>query len=786
MKNNSKTTIFSFSRFLSFLFIQLILFSTDRLAGQCGAPDLAPTIECDSAPLICLQNWCYGGTLDANPGHNSFCGPNTSVHNPQSYKFIVTDEEVMFEIHVDDCDSGNGLQSAILGACPWETFDVYDCDPGTPPGGTMFLHSTGFEIGQMGWLLIDGSNGSTCSYTITSTFGISQPELVGEISLVTATPTSTIPGYYGITVEATPPVANAHGYYWVHGWSGDTITSTDNTTFILVPCDIDPGIYTICARAFSGCDTTENETCVEFELPAHDEIIKSPSTFCSETFPFMWFDLTIPGPGTYTQSFPQPSGCPIDSIWQVDVYPESETGIIDTSVCDYSFMYEGEVYDASGTYLLDYPGQGVNGCDSIAELHLTLDIIELFIEANCLDSQFTLLPHILEHYLSNDSIYFSWYDCDYDSLLSTAINFTPDTTGCFCLVLEHSFCSDTICSTFESDPCETSCSLVQHTGCSQDPVLFTYDGEIPEGSTLHWLIDFPGAPGTYFSGTDSLLLFYDQSGCYRASLTIVDSLNSQTCVDSFCIESPVSIASFCCSEFKCDTCTTLMIGLSGTAPWTIYISDGVTTDTVPGITDTPYHHEVCPPADSTITYSLIVTDTVNECPAIITTENPVTIHLSSSPIASILQETDTLCANEGMTSYNWTNCQTKETVSSSQCFTPGTSGCYCVEIVNVSGCVDTACIDFLISAVSDLNNDLIGILPVPSSGSWEVRMPDRVQTPVTWSLVDLSGRLLEQGILSESIGQIALDKIPNSGLYYLKFVGQNGRMITSKVVILTE
>ena len=480
MQNKMKTTFLSVDRITSLLLILLLMHAADRLAGQCGAPDLLPTIQCETAPLICLENWCYETTNEPNPGWNGFCGPNTSVHNPQFYQFIPSSEDVEIVIHVDNCQGGgNGIQSALIIACPWVPSDVISCDPGTAPGGFIYLSGSGFTIDQPAWLLIDGNSGATCGYTITETSGISAPELTGEITQVSATSSPTIPGFLGITVEATPPAAEAHGYYWILSWSGDTITSTHNSTLINVPCDIEPGIYSICARAFSGCDTTESEVCVEIEMPAQEDIIKSPSTFCPEEFPYMWFNLSIPGPGIYTQTFPQPSGCPIDTTWQIDTYPDGET--------------------------------------------------------------------------------------------------------------------------------------------------------------------------------------------------------------------------------------------------------------------------------------------------------------------SIIQDIDTLCANgEEVNSYHWFSCQTKETVSSSQCFIPGTSGCYCVEMVNTSGCRDTACIDFLISLISGFQNELIGILPVPSSGIWEVRIPDQMQMPVAWTLLDLSGLYLEQGILFESAGQIVLDKIPASGLYYIKFTGRNGKTITAKVVIQIE
>ena len=147
----------------------LALLSSQFVHSQCNPPNDLPTITCEEAPLVCLLNACYE-TLN-NPLNccNGWCGANTAIHNPEYFAFIPTCPDVEIYIHVDFCTSGVGLQSALLQNCPWDNSDVIACDPGTPPGGTMMLSATGLIVGQQYWLVIDGSSGATCDYTITHT-----------------------------------------------------------------------------------------------------------------------------------------------------------------------------------------------------------------------------------------------------------------------------------------------------------------------------------------------------------------------------------------------------------------------------------------------------------------------------------------------------------------------------------------------------------------------------------------------------------------------------------------
>ncbi|MBK9984583.1 MAG: T9SS type A sorting domain-containing protein [Saprospiraceae bacterium] len=134
----------------------------------------------------------------------------------------------------------------------------------------MILQASGLIVGQPYWLLIDGSNGSTCQYTIEYTTGVFGPQLTGELDPVqTFTNLNVVSqGYQDLQIVTGPSIGNAHGYYWTFGWNNDTITTTLPELNINIAANAPPGIWNICVHAFSGCDTTENEICTQIEIIA--------------------------------------------------------------------------------------------------------------------------------------------------------------------------------------------------------------------------------------------------------------------------------------------------------------------------------------------------------------------------------------------------------------------------------------------------------------------------------------------------------------------------------------
>jgi gliding motility-associated-like protein len=393
-----------------FLFV-ISLFSATASKAQCNPPDQLPTPTCDEAPTICLTDACYTTLNNPLVCCTGFCGNMTIINNPQYFAFTPTLADVEIDIHVDNCSSGSGLQSAIINACPWSgPNEVLACNGGSPPGATMVLIASGLVPGQTYWLMIDGNNGATCQYTIDFVAGVFEPQIDEDLTSIEAIPDVVCQGFNNFMLTAEPSIGNAHGYYWVLEWNNDTLTTTLPEITFDIPDDAPPGTWSICARAFSGCDTTDTEVCVNIEIVELDDEEKGPDFFCPEEFPIYWGALDINGPGTYTQEFFTPDGCPFDSVWYVDQYPDVEVGMLDTLHCEESLIYEGEFYDNAGMYQLEYPGMGMNGCDSTAELNVTLAAINAYIELNCENGEFVLNPIIEDLVPANADIDWQWYD----------------------------------------------------------------------------------------------------------------------------------------------------------------------------------------------------------------------------------------------------------------------------------------------------------------------------------------------------------------------------------------
>jgi hypothetical protein len=321
---------------ISLSVLLLLAFVSSDVHAQCGAPDQLPTVNCEDAPIICLQDWCYETTQESSPEPwTGFCGFNTSVQNPQFYKIIADSGFIEIEINVSSCSGGqNTLQAALIGACPWEVSDVWDCHNAAPPGSD-FVLTAGGDAGQMFWLLIDGSAGSTCEYTITSIYGAYNPEFSEELTMILASDTTLVAGLDVITLEVSPRINFAHGYYWVPGWGpeNDTLYTTEPTIDIYVPCDVAPGLYTICARAFSGCDISDTAICVEVEVIdeiLEVDIIQVMDTLCTslpEMAIYKWYDCVSlntlstspcfipPSTGCYCVEVTTQAGCTVSNCY---------------------------------------------------------------------------------------------------------------------------------------------------------------------------------------------------------------------------------------------------------------------------------------------------------------------------------------------------------------------------------------------------------------------------------------------------------------------------------------
>ncbi len=597
------------SQLLRRVFLSLcILISLLKLQAQCNPPDQLPTVQCVDAPLTCLSDACYSTSDEAFFCCNGWCGNNTAVHNPQYFMIITTATFIEIHIHVDECEQGTALQSAIVTTCDWVPCpgnsvpcpDILDCNPGTVVGGTMVLTAGGLMIGDTLWLLIDGSSGAECQYTINFAEGIYEPLITEELSEGEAVPGVICQGFDDFMMTAGPPISNAHGYLWVLGWNGQTVTSTLPNNTIDIENNAPPGIWDICVQAFSGCDTSDTPFCFPVEIVAIDDVDKDPETFCPEEFPFSWHGVNISGPGTYMKTFDNPDGCPYDSIWEVEEYPDPPLGELNVLHCLNEtldpYFYEGEFYDAAGTYDLFYPGMGLNGCDSMAELNLTLAGIDAFIELTCLNGEFVLTPLIQELIPANAIISWEWFESGSSIVIFDNIPLNLLDGGCYDLhatvqtpagnctfLVDSPFC-------FNADeywPVAPDLGFTDTVVCAQEGIFFTVI-EDPFGEDLDYDWSAPANVPIFEDGSNVVEMDFSSSSGGQVCVYAIGACGQgpSTC---FNVDiQPTPVADF---SYEIDICndSTMVITFTGSAgPNTEFAWNFDNPDSVSGSGFGPY------------------------------------------------------------------------------------------------------------------------------------------------------------------------------------------------------
>ncbi len=589
-----------------FCLLICLLLSLVKLESQCNPPDQLPTVFCADAPLTCLNNACYSTSEVSDFGLNGFCGTNTAIHNPQYFEIVPIASDIEIHIHVDNCEAGStALQAALVTSCNWQPCpggnvpcaDVLDCDPGTGVGGTMVISASGLTPGVSLWLLIDGSSGSQCQYTIEYAAGILEPEITEEITFGGANPAIVCQGFDDLNMDVGPPISNAHGYIWDLGGLAANTTTTLPSLQIDIGNNTSPDIYDVCVLAFSGCDTSLIPYCFQVEVVEIDDVEKEPETFCPEEFPFFWHGQSISGPGDYEATFDNADGCPYDSTWSVDIYPEVPVGQIDTLFClddNFNpFIYEGENYDNAGTYELLYPNMGLNGCDSSAELNLALAGLDAFIEFNCVNGEFELEVLIQELIPVNGTVTYEWYDggaapiWDLNPLLVTVggcyeVIVTVETPAGSCSFNLDQYCFDA--AVHQPPPPVTQGDTLL---CAQEGVIFEIIVDpFAEPYTYEWF----GPPEVEVT----------QNGSETVEMDFSFTMGGQVCVRAIneCGEGPLScfeveiiqppVASFTLAPEICNDSTTTITFTGNAGPNAEFVWDFDTGANATGSGDGPY------------------------------------------------------------------------------------------------------------------------------------------------------------------------------------------------------
>ena len=161
---------------------EVIVYQQD---DDCNLP-VPPADDCVLAPVFCgeqLDGYCshtegYSGTVN-DPAATAFCEP---IEQSQYLRFVACESEVILEINVPTCQSGTGIEAALLAG---------ECTDMTPAGDcavllendTLSLTASDLTPGEMYFLVIDGIDNAECTWEVAVVAGIStDPVELEEVS----------------------------------------------------------------------------------------------------------------------------------------------------------------------------------------------------------------------------------------------------------------------------------------------------------------------------------------------------------------------------------------------------------------------------------------------------------------------------------------------------------------------------------------------------------------------------------------------------------------------------
>ncbi|MEO7174325.1 MAG: T9SS type A sorting domain-containing protein [Saprospiraceae bacterium] len=379
---------------------------------------------------------------------------------------------------------------------------------------------------------------------------------------------------------------------------------------------------------------------------------------------------------------------------------------------------------------------------------------------------------------SPSGLTYTWQKCNDSNTLATSQTFAPGASGCYRAIFFNGTCKDTVEIDFQY--CTLACGLaVPATACAGNPVALTFNGTVPQGTELTWVVKKASEVIQTFTGIGPHT-FSPPAGCYEVSLQQVFLQCELTCLDTFCVVAKPT-ATLCCAQELCQgDCKTLNISLSGKSPWSFQLQEGATLIPFSNISTTNYATTLCPTSTKSYLISQLVD--ANGCAGVLS--NSVEFKVKLGPKASVQMVNDSVCAFPESQSYGWYDCSGSLYFTTERCIKP-LQGCYCVDVINAEECKDSACLNFIPTGINDLNESGFTIFPNPIvDGKLSIQIQSSGTESGLLRLWDLTGRLLHSQTLDFPSGAMKQVEIPvaNAGIYLIS-IDLNGKSYVRKVVL---
>jgi len=377
-----KKVLFSLATLL-FLWLE----AKAQVTPPCSNPPPPGSTSCNTTCVYCDFNGYMGTSGGTASTSINVCG-QILVHNDQWLGFVANSTSMTIEVFSSNCVLGDGLQLAFFANC--NPAQALVCNPGIEDGAGIPLSLTysQFVPGQTYYLMIDGSFGDVCDFTINITNGSVTPPEPGFPQQPSG-PTMLCPG--ASAVYTIPPVDGAGWYRWtapagarINGQNTNNlqIAAPGGTTVTITygPNPVPNG--NVCVGAGNAC-FAPNQACLSVSIVPIPVTVKPLITLCYENRMYTWteapYSTITYAPGTHTLNSTYTSYLGCDSVVRqvITVLPQNTRNLGIKYICPGScFVLNGISYCNQG------PQQQNRIYDNVCDTLLTFNIVVIPAVAN--------------------------------------------------------------------------------------------------------------------------------------------------------------------------------------------------------------------------------------------------------------------------------------------------------------------------------------------------------------------------------------------------------------------
>jgi|GEM_PF-374829 len=377
-----KKVLFSLATLL-FLWLE----AKAQVTPPCSNPPPPGSTSCNTTCVYCDFNGYMGTSGGTASTSINVCG-QILVHNDQWLGFVANSTSMTIEVLSSNCVLGDGLQLAFFANC--NPAQALVCNPGIEDGAGIPLSLTysQFVPGQTYYLMIDGSFGDVCDFTINITNGSVTPPEPGFPQQPSG-PTMLCPG--ASAVYTIPPVDGAGWYRWtapagarINGQNTNNlqIAAPGGTTVTITygPNPVPNG--NVCVGAGNAC-FAPNQACLSVSIVPIPVTVKPLITLCYENRMYTWteapYSTITYAPGTHTLNSTYTSYLGCDSVVRqvITVLPQNTRNLGIKYICPGScFVLNGISYCNQG------PQQQNRIYDNVCDTLLTFNIVVIPAVAN--------------------------------------------------------------------------------------------------------------------------------------------------------------------------------------------------------------------------------------------------------------------------------------------------------------------------------------------------------------------------------------------------------------------